>query len=222
MTTIYALHDPTDRSGRVYVGKTAKRLHQRILEHTNAAKRGELSPRARWIKSILERGMMPAAVVLEEVLDGGDWEEAERFWIASLRTLGLPLLNLTDGGEGLLGHRRSEVTRRKIGDAQRGRKYSPERCQHIGDALRGKPLSRECKRKISDALRGRKASAETLKKRSEARRGKALLSLRGKKFSLDHCLKIADARRRWWAAQRLIKANADGRQLSLVFTGRTS
>lgn len=66
-------------------------------------------------------GNRPESVLLEEVR-GGDWEEAERFWIAYWKFLGASLTNLTEGGEcgGSKGRVVSEETRRRISLSQIG------------------------------------------------------------------------------------------------------
>jgi hypothetical protein len=180
-TTIYALEDSSGSHQKVYVGKTVKAPAVRLKEHVGRAKRGAVSPRDNWIRSLLDRGMQVSIVVLEEVDDRGDWEEAERFWIASFRAMGMPLLNLTDGGEGTAGIRRSDETRRRIGDAQRGRKLSPERCKRMSEAFRGRPPPAEALRKAIGVLRGRTVPAEQRRKISAA--------LHGQKHSTERCLK---------------------------------
>lgn len=102
-TFIYALHDPSEVSQRVYVGMT-RNPKQRYAAHR---KPGEVSGtfRANWLTSLRARGTRPAMVILETVAPGGDWAEAEQFWIASLRAMGVPMVNLTDGGEGVWGYR---------------------------------------------------------------------------------------------------------------------
>ena len=81
------------------------------------------------------------------------------------------LYNRTDGGEGSSGAIRSEETRRKISEIQKGERHH----------YYGKSLSEEHKRKLSEALKGDKnhnygkpPSEETRKKMSDAKKGKLL------------------------------------------------
>jgi hypothetical protein len=84
------------------------------------------------------------------------------------------LRNLTDGGEGHSGHIPTEETRKKIGDAHRGRKRPPEVCEKIRRAKLGHPTSEETRRKISEGKKGKgciPCSEEKKKKISEANKG---------------------------------------------------
>lgn len=66
--------------------------------------------------------------------------------------------NLTDGGEGTLGFKPSEETRKKLSDA--GRNITEEtRCKRSA-TLNGHEISEETKKKISKSLTGRKLSEE--------------------------------------------------------------
>lgn len=106
----------------------------------------------------------------------------ETYWIRELDTFidGGHGYNLTTGGE---GGKKSVETRKKIGDAKRGKKrepFSAEHCQKMSDAKRGKKLpqfSDEHRKKLSAAKRGKKLppfSAEHRQKISDVQRGKTL------------------------------------------------
>lgn len=119
-TFIYLLHDPTDVSQRVYVGKTVKALSERWDGHLYDARSGKKRPLCHWINKLERRGVVPGRILLEMVAPGGDWSEAESFWIASLRFMGASLLNVTGGGQGQSGVIRSPETREKIAAKKRG------------------------------------------------------------------------------------------------------
>lgn len=102
MPLIYALYDPTDLEQGPpcirYIGFTGVLLDRRLWEHVNEAKKGIATHRCNWIRSLLDRGIEPAAIVLEEVT-AENWQEREIWWIAKFRAI---LTNATDGGEGLI------------------------------------------------------------------------------------------------------------------------
>ena len=99
----------------------------------------------------------------------------ERLLIAEYRASGVKLCNLTDGGDGASGNVMSEEARRKISEANKGRKREP-----FSDATRakmsaahlGKKLSPEAIAKTAAAHRGMKRSPETLARMSAALKGK--------------------------------------------------
>jgi len=71
-----------------------------------------------------------------------------------------------------MGHKVSEETRIKIGNAHRGKKVSEETKQLISKVQIGKKLSEETKQKIRNTHRGMKRSEETGKRISKALKGK--------------------------------------------------
>lgn len=100
MVTIYGLIDQRDNQLR-YVGKTGLSVKRRLSEHIYGASRpGGRTRSKKWIHCLIKNGLQPDVVVLEEVISGGDWVEAEQFWIAYFRMIGADLCNHTLGGEG--------------------------------------------------------------------------------------------------------------------------
>lgn len=104
-----------------------------------------------------------------------------------------PLLNQTDGGEGLIGRiisektrekmrarRHSEETKKKISVSHIGKHLSKETLTKMSQVQKGKLLSKEHKNNISKARKGWKFSEETLQKLSLAQKGKK------KYFSQEH------------------------------------
>lgn len=97
--------------------------------------------------------------------------EAERFWIKEYRSRGKAQYNIADGGEGFSG-KRSEETKRKISESEKGKKRSEETCRKISESHKGRHLSEEAKKKMSEARKGHPVSEETKRKISEAKKGK--------------------------------------------------
>ena len=116
MTAIYALCEWPSQAPR-YVGKTVQHIIDRRKAHIRDALRGGTRPVHYWLRKRLSGSF--AMKLLEHVPAGGDWAARERFWISRFRSEGHDLLNLTDGGEGLAGHRFSEQHRAKIAAALR-------------------------------------------------------------------------------------------------------
>lgn len=163
--TIYALCQPIEKwkTGEVrYVGKTVGVVWHRVRAHAYAAKRATPRlPVQRWLKKQIEAEQPFHIRHLERVPPGGDWAGREKHWIAHFRSQGLPLLNLTDGGDGLCGRRIAGTEHAsRIGDAlKRGASFSCETC---GSAFWRKPkdikagnnrfCSRDC---YAASIRGR-------------------------------------------------------------------
>lgn len=128
-TFIYALTDPVTNEIR-YVGK-ADDPKDRFYHHVGTARRSTSNHKGAWIRGLLNAGIKPGLIILEEV-SKDNWEEAEKRHIAEQSKNG-KLLNVSPGGEGReAGFRHSELTRAKIGAASKGnhhakgRKYSEE------------------------------------------------------------------------------------------------
>lgn len=116
VTAIYALCEMDDTPR--YVGKTVQYLHERHKAHIRAAKAGKKLPVHYWLRKRMDAGHGLVIKLLEYVRDG-DWAKRERHWIAEFRSAGHEMLNLTDGGEGLPGHRFTQEHRDKIAAALR-------------------------------------------------------------------------------------------------------
>lgn len=170
---IYVLVDPRTDCIR-YVGQSVN-PRARLKAHCSEAKR-EQHRRARWILGLLNIGLRPEVVVIEEVA-ADQADDAERFWIASLLAAGAKLVN-TDAGGGTIpwtNELRERVRRANLGRvptaqaranmsaAQRARApFTAEHRERISTSKKGQPgtyghlgcqHSTETKRKISDALK---------------------------------------------------------------------
>lgn len=159
-------------------------------------------PVADWIKKHGD------SVKVTKVLGDLTWEDAclaEVSLIAELRAKGVNLLNMTDGGDGSLGKKDSEETRRKKSLAGANRAVSEETKQKISSANTGKKRSEEAKRKMSEAKKGKNLSPEhkekireTLigRKCSPETAGKISAAQKGKKLSPEHIEKLRAAQKR--------------------------
>lgn len=216
---IYTLAHPLTGEVR-YVGKSIDpegRLRGHITEKGTAHKNN-------WIRSLLREGLTPKCEVLEELDDPNDdqWQEAERFWINSLRFLGCRLTNLEDGG--IRGKRMSRETRLKMSEAARNQ--SEEKRRKISAAKTGVKKSAEVRARMKAAFA--KRSPETYQKVAEANRrvwalrhdelcanmrGRKMAQwarddisrrMRGRKLSPEHIRKMVEARKGYHHSEETI------------------
>ena len=187
-TFIYALVDPTTSECR-YVGKTIN-LEKRYGDHKYTKYKTKVSCWARSLKPL-----KPELAILEIVPPGGDWVEAEQFWIAYMKGLGARLCNHSDGGEGnlglehradskakisaslmgnqhLLNHQVTEETRAKLSEAGKLRKHTEEGKLKIALANTGVVFTEERLRKMSESQLGHKRSNESIEKQKETVRNR--------------------------------------------------
>ena len=138
--------------------------------------------------------------------------ELEKELIKELRKQGVPLVNYTDGGDGVSGYKHTNEARAKMSEKKTGVKLEPFSEEHkqkmskaaMGDnnpmygkeitdehrarlivSAKAKVFSPEHRANLSKALIGRKFSAETRKKIGEA--------FKGKKLSEEHKQKISES-----------------------------
>ena len=162
MTIIYALVDPVSNECR-YVGKSIN-IEDRFKNHCQARTKTYVN---NWIKSI--RPFTPNLIELEQVHE--ECSQAEQFWISYMKYIGCRLTNLTKGGEGIPGLKRT---------------FSKEHCERISKARLGKILSEEHKSKIRAGNLGKTVKEEVKKYLSELFKDKPLSEEHKLKLSIAH------------------------------------
>lgn len=110
---IYGLIDPTTKELR-YIGKSTSGIKRPNSTITRVIKGTECRPgkstlKVNWIKKLLKLGLRPEIEILEVHTKAEDLPEAEIFWIAYYKFIGCRLTNMTKGGEGLFGLKRTEA-----------------------------------------------------------------------------------------------------------------
>lgn len=158
---IYRLTNTVNQ--KTYIGLTIKTLDARWRTHRNSASAGS----SQYIhKAIRKYG---ADFFLREVLEETTVEamrERETEWIAKLN----PEYNMTKGGDGCIGYKHSEETRKLLKEKRNKRPPAPNETRaKMSAARRGKPMPAGTGEKISAAQRGvpkPKPSEETRAKRS--------------------------------------------------------
>ena len=142
-------------NGKQYVGKTVKRLGARRNNHYSSVRKGKDGCRLFW-RALRKYGF--ENFEWEEVYSNAANEDLNRLEIECIEWFGTKMpdgYNMTEGGEGTLGHKHSLEQNEKIGKANKGRKRSPETCKKISDIHREKKISLLTRAKISKSLLGR-------------------------------------------------------------------
>jgi len=153
---IYTLTDPRTDAIR-YVGWSFD-VARRLSAHVSTAK-NTVSHKSHWVRSLTSLGLRPIATVIES--GTGDWQEAERRWIAHHIAIGAKLTNMTIGGDGTPGLIPSQETRDKMSKAGIGRKRSPESIAKSRAGLLGKKQSQEHIAALSKVRKGSNPIAAT-------------------------------------------------------------
>jgi group I intron endonuclease len=118
---VYVIQNVKD--GKIYVGKTIS-PNVRFGNHLTYARNG--SSKGHLYKAIRKYGESSFTYnLIEEHQTESEALEAERFFIAYLRSIGARLYNLTEGGEGTSGYKRSpEQIQRGVENSRAGLKQA--------------------------------------------------------------------------------------------------
>jgi len=192
-------------NGKIYIGQTSQSLNHRMGEHLSEAKtRG-----VRLIgRAFRKYGISSFDVSIIDTAESSDvLNEKEIYWTSYYNSKVPHGYNLTDGGKGQRGYRRSEETRRKLSASRKGvptgRKGIPVHSEATKKRLSemnsgpnnpryGKPRSAETKEKLRLAHTGKVLSEEHKAKLSKAKKGKPG-SRKGSHCSPETRKKISEA-----------------------------
>lgn len=183
----YIVYKHTSPSNKIYIGITSQPNPKRRWRGGCGYKSNEY-----FKKAIDKYGWNNFShEILYQGLTKEDAEQKEIELISFYKSTN-PLFgyNLDNGGNSNGKH--SESTKKKIGDANRGKTVwikgkhrTEETKKKISESKMGSHLSDETKCKISEANKGKKPSIETVQKRA--------LSNTGKKRTPEQCKKISDS-----------------------------
>lgn len=153
-----------------------------------------------------------------------EWEKhyIQQFGRRDIGTGRKMLINHTDGGEGVTGHRHSKATRAKLSAAHKGRKLPAEQVAKMAASRRGKTQAPEAREKIANAARN--ISAETRARRSAALKGRAHTQEARAKMSASHSGKTLtpEHRAKISAANQAREVTAEARaKMSAATKGKT-
>ena len=178
---VYTLTDP--RNGMpFYVGKGhGKRCEFHIDEAKYYIKRK--SKKLNKIRKLLSLGMKPVITKVEQNVSDAQALDFECLLIEEMRSVGIPLTNMTDGGDGAKGYKHTQEHLEYVSKLFKGRIVSEETKQKMrkpkseeGRANIAKARltttyrpSEETKRKTSEALLGRVSPMKGKKQPDEAR-----------------------------------------------------
>lgn len=174
-------------NGKVYIGITRETLAQRVRRHVAYARAGRQYALSAAIRKYGEDSFS------SEIVASGSWEELKRIevqLIAKYDSLRHGGYNMTGGGEGSLGVSVSESTKQKISKTLAGRQLSDVHRKRVGDAQRGKRISEQTKQKMREAAAKRCSTPM-----SDEQKEKISAALRGKKRSPEVMAKIWESRR---------------------------
>ena len=224
-TKIYVLQDD---AGRIrYVGKTSYSLSQRLIEHLSVARSGKKNHRCNWMRSVLSRGFTPKIILIGEV--DGNGCKGEIAWIKYFRDAGVKLVNATDGGEGVLGHIHSYITRKKLSIAVAERMKSPEAHVKSSIAHKNSPLVQAQCLRLKIINKGRQVSVAMRNKYRKAAKNNPLVLKHitelaqariGKHPTEETVKKIRFANREWRKTHKRICSPATRRKMALAMTGK--
>lgn len=119
---IYAILDPESQE-IAYVGRSSSGL-RRPKSHFMPCNLKKKLPITNWIKNKISNGLVPIIIILETSNNSGNLNALEIFYIRESKEEGSRLKNLTLGGGGTNGLKRSEEVIQKLSIANKGNKPS--------------------------------------------------------------------------------------------------
>ncbi len=184
-------------NGKSYIGQTVHSLRQRKHGHVSAA----LSVRdtTYFHRALRKYGSENFSwEILQECDTIEELNQLEIFYIGYYNTFGNNGYNLTVGGKsGLVGFKHTDESKRKMSEAQKGKKLSEETKRRMSKVQKNKVVSKETRRKISEGHKGFKLPEKVRRKISVALKGKFTgknSPLYGKPFSKEHRRRMSEAR----------------------------
>jgi hypothetical protein len=121
------------------------------------------SPKLTKIRKLLSLGLKPIVVKVDEGISDDQAIELECFLISEIRDFGIPLTNMTDGGDGAKGYRHTSEHKQRMSQMQAGRIFSDE---HLRKMRKPKSLEGRKNMAIARLLSAYRPSEETKQKTS--------------------------------------------------------
>lgn len=135
-------HYRNDTNQVFYIGKGVGRRAWEVRKRNS-----------RWMRTHRKHGHR--VEILAQWATAAEALEHERFLIATFRSMGHPLCNITDGGEGMRGYSPSADTRAKQAARKAGQVLPPEHRAAISRGLTGRKVTAATRAKLAEASRAR-------------------------------------------------------------------
>jgi group I intron endonuclease len=190
-------------NGKMYIGKTTRRLEVRLLEHAH-------EKRMPFSRAYQKYGPENFNILIIDCAETEkELNEKERKWIAYYKPKKPNGYNVTDGGDGTSGVKRDDTALRNKGlvgnkNPMYGKKFTDEEKKRFGqpgekNARYGVKLSDELKKKISETVKVAMENPEIRKRISQSLTGKKHLTPRTE----ENCKKLSIATTKMWATKEL-------------------
>lgn len=186
-------------NGKKYIGSAAKCFKKRLREHLAMLRKG--THHSRHLQQAWNKyGEAGFQFNILEICVAQDCIKREQFFIQKFNSSdGNFGFNICKESRSRLGVKSSEATRKKIGDANRGRKHPPSFAEEISKRNKGRKRTAEQIARMRSAMKGRKHTEETKskmrgKKKSAEFRQMARQRMLGRKLSAEHCAAMSACR----------------------------
>jgi group I intron endonuclease len=167
MTETAHLYRLTSPSGKAYIG-IAKNVRKRWLEHSHAARCGS---KCALHKAIRKYGFDNFKKEILLISTFSYVKDIEVRAIAAYSTMIPAGYNMTTGGDGTIGFKHSEESKRLRSEKLKGRAFTEERKLKISSALKGRTLPDDLKQKIRATLKATPRRPEWGENISKAKKG---------------------------------------------------
>ena len=182
---IYGLHDPETGELR-YIGQTRTGLKERLWSHLGPSNRRKNYHSARWVNSLVMKGLKPEARLRATASSREDLDQLEIKHIAGALAEGVRLTNHAKGGRGPEGCRHTPEWCQYMAQLMAGRcTNTPEHMANLAEMKRGIPRTPEVKAKISEARKGQPSPNKGVPM-PEAVKSKVSASRKGKLTGATH------------------------------------
>lgn len=194
MSLVYVLASPVDGNVR-YVGQTKRAPITRLNQHIAKAHENTRCHSSAWIRGLLNSGVSPVMVTVQDQLTPELADELEEFLIFTYRDKGISLVNAAPGGMSRQGWKHSEEYKQRRSELysgsnhpRYGKKTSQEQIDRANATRKVTLLGKShpmLGRKHSEEARSKMRAARALQVISSESRAKRSESLRKRRESPD-------------------------------------